>query len=64
MRSMRIMTCLLFLAMGLLAVPLCSQAAQSTEPVKIGTIVDLTGPVAFMGQMIQNGLKLRLDEAG
>jgi len=64
MRSMRIKTCLLLLAMSLLIVPLYSQAAQSTEPVKIGTIVDLTGPVAFMGQMIQNGLKLRLDEAG
>ena len=37
--------------------------AVSAEPVKIGAILDITGPVAFMGQMLQDGIKLRFDEA-
>lgn len=38
--------------------------AESAEPIKIGAILDITGPVAFMGQMLQDGVKLRFDEVG
>ena len=64
MKKKPVITCLSFLAASLLIVAFCSPPAQSAEPVKVGAILDITGPVAFMGQMIQNGIKLRFDEAG
>jgi len=64
MKSVRIAACLLFSVVGMLFFVFCPQPAKSAEPIKIGAILDMTGPVAFMGQMIQNGVKLRLDEAG
>jgi len=64
MKRVPFITCLLFLVMSVLIVTFSPLSARSAEPVKIGAILDITGPVAFMGQMIQNGIKLRLDEAG
>ena len=64
MISVRMTKGLLFVMVGVLLVTFYPQLARSADPVKIGAIVDLTGPVAFMGQMIQNGIKLRLDEVG
>ena len=64
MKKVPVVACLLLLVAGVLTITLCSQPAQSAEPIKVGAILDITGPVAFMGQMIQNGIKLRFDEAG
>ena len=35
---------------------------QSTEPIKIGAILPLTGPGAIWGESIQNGMNLALDK--
>jgi branched-chain amino acid transport system substrate-binding protein len=58
------MVILLISAVSILIVAGYTQSAESAEPVKIGAILDITGPVAFMGQMLQDGIELRLDEAG
>jgi branched-chain amino acid transport system substrate-binding protein len=55
---------LIFSVIGVVTLAFCPQLARSAEPVKIGAIVDITGPVAFIGQLLQNGIKLRFDEAG
>jgi branched-chain amino acid transport system substrate-binding protein len=64
MKKLSIITCLLF-SVAIVAVGVfCPDPARSAEPIKIGAILDITGPVAFMGQMLQDGIKLRLEEAG
>jgi branched-chain amino acid transport system substrate-binding protein len=57
-------TCFIFLLAGILIVGFCPLSAQSADPVKIGAILDITGRTTFIGPMIENGIKLRFDEAG
>jgi len=64
MKRVPIIACLLILVASTWIVAFCPQSAKSAEPVKIGAILDITGPVAFMGQMLKNGIELRLEEAG
>jgi len=64
MKRMPIIICLLALVVSASIVVFCPRLAKSAEPVKIGAILDITGPVAFMGQMLKNGVELRLEEAG
>lgn len=56
-------TMLLIFVLSAFIISECPTPAESAEAAKIGAILDITGPVAFMGQMIQDGIKLRLDEA-
>ncbi len=39
-------------------------AAPSGEPLKIGALLDFTGPIADLGPMFQAGIELALEEAG
>ncbi|MCZ7662587.1 MAG: ABC transporter substrate-binding protein [Thermoleophilia bacterium] len=41
-----------------------STAAPSGEPLKIGALLDFTGPIADLGPMFQAGIELALEEAG
>lgn len=41
---------------------LYSAAAQSAEPIKIGAVLPLTGPVAYDGQAKQNGAMVAIDQ--
>jgi branched-chain amino acid transport system substrate-binding protein len=42
----------------------CPGAPKEAGPIKIGAILDITGPIARWGQMQQDGMELRFDEAG
>jgi branched-chain amino acid transport system substrate-binding protein len=54
----------LFLVVGLLVSPLFFQGnAQAADPIKIGTILNLTGPIAFIGPLFKNGIVMALEEA-
>lgn len=64
MKRVSIIICLFILVVSSLMVTFYPQLSESAEPVKIGAILDITGPVAFMGQMLKNGIELRLEEAG
>ena len=55
----------LFLATGLLVFPMgigSLERAQAAEPIKIGTLLDLTGPMAFLGPLLKNGIVKALEE--
>jgi branched-chain amino acid transport system substrate-binding protein len=41
-----------------------SAAAPSGEPIKIGALLDFTGPIADLGPMFQTGIEIALEEAG
>ncbi|MBL7205201.1 MAG: ABC transporter substrate-binding protein [Desulfobacteraceae bacterium] len=56
---------ILFFAVGLLVSPVLfgsGMTAQAAEPIKIGTILNLTGPIAFIGPLFKNGIVLALEE--
>ena len=54
---------ILFLVVGLLVSPLFFQGnAQAADPIKIGTILNLTGPIAFIGPLFKNGIVMALEE--
>ncbi|MBE9530882.1 MAG: ABC transporter substrate-binding protein, partial [Proteobacteria bacterium] len=36
--------------------------AQAAKPIKIGTILNLTGPIAFIGPLFKNGIVKALEE--
>jgi branched-chain amino acid transport system substrate-binding protein len=50
----------------LLTGPRLATGAQQTQggPIKLGVLVDFTGPMSFAGQPVVDGVKMRLDEAG
>jgi branched-chain amino acid transport system substrate-binding protein len=53
----------LLLVVGLLVSPLFFQGnAQAADPIKIGTILNLTGPIAFIGPLFKNGIVMALEE--
>jgi branched-chain amino acid transport system substrate-binding protein len=53
----------LFIVVGLLVSPLFFQGnAQAADPIKIGTILNLTGPIAFIGPLFKNGIVMALEE--
>ena len=39
-----------------------SRAAAAAEPIRIGTILSVTGPAAFLGQDMRDGMALAVDE--
>ena len=53
------------LMMYLLAVHCVSPTAAQAQgkPVKLGVLVDFTGPMSFAGQPVADGIKMRLEEA-
>ena len=56
---------ILFLAVGLLVSPVLfgsGMTAQAAEPIKIGSILNLTGPIAFIGPLFKNGIVKALEE--
>jgi branched-chain amino acid transport system substrate-binding protein len=57
---------ILFLAIGLMVSPILFGGvgtAQAEKPIKIGTILNLTGPIAFIGPLFKNGIVMALEEA-
>ena len=53
----------LFLIVGLLVSPLFFIGnVQAADPIKIGTILNLTGPIAFIGPLFKNGIVMALEE--
>jgi branched-chain amino acid transport system substrate-binding protein len=55
----------LFLAVGFLVSPVLfgsGMTAQAAEPIKIGSILNLTGPIAFIGPLFKNGIVKALEE--
>ena len=59
-----ILTILLATLTGVVALPLAAQPAQgvSKTEIVIGTIQDLSGPIAGFGKQVRNGMQLRIDE--
>ncbi len=56
---------ILFLAVGLMVSPMFFGGvgtAQAAKTIKIGTILNLTGPIAFIGPLFKNGIVLALEE--
>ncbi|MEE9419228.1 MAG: ABC transporter substrate-binding protein [Desulfatiglandaceae bacterium] len=56
---------ILFLAIGLMVSPILFGGvgtAQAEKPIKIGTILNLTGPIAFIGPLFKNGIVMALEE--
>ncbi len=56
---------ILFLAIGLMVSPVFlvpPGTARAAEPIKIGTILNLTGPIAFIGPLFKNGIVMALEE--
>ncbi len=56
---------ILFFAVGLLVSPVLfgsGMTAQAAEPIKIGSILNLTGPIAFIGPLFKNGIVKALEE--
>ena len=53
------------LILSLLAVPRAMVWAQKAQekPIRLGVLVDFTGPMAFSGQPVLDGVKMRLEEA-
>ncbi len=41
-----------------------TSAEPSGEPIKIGALLDFTGPIADLGPMFQTGIEIALEEAG
>jgi len=55
----------LFLTIGILIFPMgigSLQKARAAEPIKIGTLLDLTGPMAFLGPLLKSGIVKALEE--
>jgi len=51
--------------MGLLGLGLAvvgAQPAKAAEPFKIGTVLSVTGPAAFLGQDMKDGIEIAVDE--
>ncbi|NQU15332.1 MAG: ABC transporter substrate-binding protein [Desulfobacteraceae bacterium] len=56
---------ILFLTIGLMVSPMLFGGvgtAQAAKPIKIGTILNLTGPIAFIGPLFKNGIVMALEE--
>jgi len=56
---------ILFLTIGLMVSPMLFHGvgtAQAAKPIKIGTILNLTGPIAFIGPLFKNGIVMALEE--
>ena len=53
----------LFLIVGLLVSPLFFLGnVQAADPIKIGTLLNLTGPIAFIGPLFKSGIVKALEE--
>lgn len=53
----------LFLIVGLLVSPLLFvRNVPAADPIKIGTLLNLTGPIAFIGPLFKNGIVKALEE--
>ena len=50
----------------LLTGPRLATGAEQTQgkPIKLGVLIDFTGPMSFAGQPVVDGVKMRLEEAG
>ena len=53
-------------ALSLLVMPCVVGAADQPKgkPIKLGVLIDFTGPMSFAGQPVVDGVKMRLEEAG
>ena len=56
----------LALVLSLLTISDVASAAQQGQgkPIKLGVLIDFTGPMSFAGQPVVDGVKMRLEEAG
>lgn len=54
-----ILTILVLLLLGV-----CISQGWATEPIKIGAILEFTGPMADYGPLLKEGIEMRLEEAG
>ena len=54
-------TCALLAAAGVAAAGLWTAQAQTKEPIKVGLIQPLSGPIAAAGSYITNGAKIAAD---
>jgi branched-chain amino acid transport system substrate-binding protein len=53
----------MFRTLVLLAVTLAAPAARAAEPIKLGALLSVTGPAAFLGAPEANTLRMLVDEA-
>jgi branched-chain amino acid transport system substrate-binding protein len=53
------------LILSLLTVSRVANSAEQTQgkPIRVGALIDFTGPMAFVGQPMLDGIKMRLEEA-
>ncbi|MCJ9711513.1 ABC transporter substrate-binding protein, partial [Bordetella hinzii] len=47
---------------ALLAATALAGPAQAADPLKIGTILSTTGPAAFLGEDMKDGMEIAIDE--
>ena len=52
------------LMVSLLTIPGVGLSAEQGKPIKLGVLIDFTGPMSFAGQPVVDGVKMRLEEAG
>ena len=53
----------MFRTLALLAATLAAPAARAAEPIKLGALLSVTGPAAFLGAPEANTLRMLVDEA-
>lgn len=53
----------LIVVMGLLALPACRGGPAEEETIKLGIILEMTGPISFAGKELKQAVVLRLEEA-
>jgi branched-chain amino acid transport system substrate-binding protein len=60
-----IVCCLVVLTLSLSTMPCTASGSGQSEgkPIRLGVLVDFTGPMAFAGQPVVDGIKMRLEEA-
>ena len=54
-------TCAVLASVGVVAAGLWAAQAQTKEPIKVGLIQPLSGPIAAAGSYITNGAKIAVD---
>jgi len=61
--SARTISICLIMVMGLLALPACQAGPAEEETIKLGIILERTGPAAYAGKDLSEAVTLRLEEA-
>jgi branched-chain amino acid transport system substrate-binding protein len=62
MKKFLVITLVITVAVGLTALSVCPAAAKKKGPIKIGAVLNFTGPIAFIGPIFKRGIVQALEE--